>query len=252
MNKLRLVIFFMIITTIAVAQDDPIFTDRPNVTDAVSLISPGTFQVELGYYNTKADFAGGTDTYITAPNISLKYGLLDWLELRVLTNYGISKIDYGSGKDEVNGLTPITISPKFALMKQNGFVPKMAVATSFTFPDIGDQAFQVAELNYGFRLLFEYGFNKFSWTNSIGTDWPKGTDQIWAYTTVGGYAINDKLGTYIEIYGNLNNKSNNFDLGLTYLINNRLQVDAIFAHNIGGSTARSFGFGIAWKTGSKN
>lgn len=254
MNRLKLLAFFAFITTIAAAQDDdPIFTDRPNVTDAVSIITPGTFQVELGYYNTKADYGIEDATFITAPNISVKYGLLDWLELRVLTNYGIAKFDDGTFSRKDNGLTPITFSPKFALLDQKGIIPKMALATSLTFPDIGEPAFQVQELNYGFRLLLEYGFGKFSWTNSIGTDWPKGMQQVWSYTTVGGYAFTDKLGAFVEFYGAFNNESDHYntDMGVTYLLTNNLQVDAIFGTNIDGQSTRSFGFGVAWKTNCK-
>ncbi len=247
-HNMKNIQFFCIlfsISVIATAQDSPIFTDRPNVTDAVPLISPGTFQVELGYANTQS----GNFSHNTIPNLSVKYGLVDWLELRVLTNYAVNRFDF-MGAETQSGVTPITFSPKFGLLEQDGAIPRTSLVTNFTFPNVGAQAFQLDELNYGFRLLLEYGFGKFTWTNSTGTDWPKGFEQTWAFTTVGGYALTDKLSTWLELFGTFNddNGGMGFDFGLAYLVSPSFQVDIIYGNQIGGTDYQLIGVGGAWKT----
>ena len=251
MNRLTFFLALIIASSKILAQDTPIFTDRPNVTDAVPLISPGTFQVELGYAYTDTENAviSGIKNQ-TIPNLSLKYGLFNWLELRVLSNYLINKIpDIETNR----GITPITFSPKFGLLEQEGAIPRTSLVTNFTFPNVGTEAYQLDELNYGFRLLFEYGFGKFTWTNSTGTDWPKGEGQSWAFTTVGGYAITDKLGTWLELFGTFNDDFGGvgFDFGITYLVSPNFQLDIIFGNQIGGSEYQLIGFGGAWKTSFK-
>tara|TARA_Y100001980_G_C14556900_1_gene352879 strand:- start:66963 stop:67712 length:750 start_codon:yes stop_codon:yes gene_type:complete len=248
MNRLTFFLALIIASSKILAQDIPIFTDRPNVTDAVPLISPGTFQVELGYANTQS----GSFSHNTVPNLSVKYGLVDWLELRVLTNYAVNKIEL-MGAETQRGITPITFSPKFGLTEQDGAIPRTSLVTNFTFPNVGAEAYQLDELNYGFRLLFEYGFGKFTWTNSTGTDWPKGFDQTWAFTTVGGYALTDKLSTWLELFGTFNDDNGGlgFDFGLAYLVSPSFQVDIIYGNQIGGTDYQLIGFGGAWKTNFK-
>ncbi len=55
------------------------------------------------------------------------------------------------------------------------------------------------------------------------------------YTLVYGYSITEKLGSYVEIYGDASkaNKPNHFwDAGFTYLISNVIQADATIGKSI--------------------
>ena len=226
-----------------------IFTDRPNVTDAVGVLNKGTMQVELGYLNLKSGDGAAESNFSTIPNFSFKYGLTDKIELRLLTNYAISD---NPGVDEVSGLTPITFSPKFFLLEQNGIIPKTTLAAGLTFPDVGEEAFQVQDMNYNFRILFEYQFNKLTWTNSLGYDFLDNDISVLAYTSVLGYPITDKLGSFLELYGYNDSETNldaqNLDFGLTYLISNKVQIDAIYGFNIDSNEDSSlFGFGLGYK-----
>lgn len=240
------------------AQDDPIFTDRPNVTDAVAVIPKGVFQIEVGYLNDKLKFDGGDITLSTMPNLSFKYGLSERVELRVLTNYASLKIEDNIGSAEADGLTALTLSPKFALFEQSGAVPKTSLVTNFTFPDVGAQEFRNEELNYGFRALFEYNFGKVTWTNSFGYDWLDFDNNQSVITTVLSGSFTDKLGAFVEFYmiGSDGTADVNTDFGLSYLVSNRFQIDCIYGFNLyneydlEGVSSRIIGFGFAWKTGN--
>ncbi|MEQ8926582.1 MAG: transporter [Fulvivirga sp.] len=247
---MRILLTLLFITIFFSAQgQETIFTDRPNVTDAVNVLNKGTIQFEVGYLNTTIGDGASEVTFSTIPNFSFKYGLTDKIELRLLTNYAV--LDE-PGQDNTSGLTPITFSPKFFIVEQDGIIPKTSLATAITFPDTGEEAFQVEDLNYNFRVLFEYQFNKLTWTNSVGFDFIDNDDSVLGYTTVLGYPITDKLGSFVELYGfgesDNNQDAQNLDFGLTYLVNNDLQVDVIYGFNIDDNEDTTiFGFGFGYK-----
>jgi len=232
---------------------ETIFTDRPNVTDAVSLISPGTFQVEAGFLYESSD--DNRVTYISSPNLSIKYGTLDWLELRVLANYQTVEVGLDGADQKFSGLSPITISPKIKIKDQTNWVPKLSLATSFTFPDVGEEAFQNEKLNYGYRILLE-NEKGFPWAASFGSDWDHSTETTWAYSWTTGGSFSDKLGFFGEIYGYFASdipSRHGIDAGFTYLINNDLQADAIVGFPLNENAPDLWlGFGLAWKTNFKN
>ncbi|MEQ9169173.1 MAG: transporter [Fulvivirga sp.] len=248
-HKLTLILFLFLVAVGNVsAQDDPIFTDRPNVTDAIGLISKGTFQVELGYFSNKIDAGTNNLTSKTIPNYSIKYGLSDKVELRILGTY----LSIDNDMETISGLSPITLSPKFALYEGLGAVPKTSLAINMTFPDLGKREFQLSEFSYGFRGLFGYVFGKISWDSSFGFDWIDGNNAVNAYSSALSYPLANRLGVFVEIYGSgRSDYLHGIDAGMTYLVTNNLQIDFIIGKNLNSLVEYTdFGFGFAWKTGN--
>lgn len=254
MNKLVSTLFLLICFYGAYGQEN-ILVDRPNVTDAVPTIGKGIFQVEAGYLNQIEKINGLENYFITAPNLSFKYGLIEGIEIRVLTNYIISRDE--DDTYEFSGFSPITLSPKFKLIEQNFIVPAISLTTSFTFPNIGEEAFQTDKLNYGFRLLFEHIFNdKYSWAHTFGADWFDTRETTWAYSSAFSMSLSGPVGAFAEFYGNFANDFNSIhgiDTGITYLLNSNMQADAIIGFPLNDNASDiMFGFGLAWRTAPKN
>ena len=68
--------------------DDPIVTDRPDFTEASSVVGLGVVQLEVGYTYTFDDEGPGSTKANSYPEPLLRYGIFrDWLELRVGWNY---------------------------------------------------------------------------------------------------------------------------------------------------------------------
>ena len=252
MKRNLLYIITILCTSVFSAQaQETIFTDRPNVTDAVALIPQGTLQIEAGYFSDLFD-NNGTDTYfITAPNLNIKYGLNEYVELRVLNNYNIIASENDSV--EVNGLSPITFSPKFKIIDQNFFIPAISLATPVTFANTGKEAFQTEKVNYGFRLLLEHVFNdKYSWAHGFGADWDDTRETIWAYSSAFSMKLSGNLSAFGEFYGRFATDFmpiHGFDAGLTYLISNNLQADIVAGIPLNPNAPDfSYGFGLAWMT----
>ncbi len=239
--------FFLTICFVFIAllaQSQTIFTDRPNVTDAVDPIPQGRFQTEIGFLFSEDDASGIKSMQL--PNLSVKYGIVDWLEMRVITSYNRLS-DIPLTEDSKTGLSPITFSPKMALTEQNGIVPNSALVANFTFPNLGSEAFDIPEFQGSLTGLFEYTWGKVTWTNSLGRLYT--CDCEWSYTTVVGTSISDKVGGFIEFYGTLTGDATlNYDVGITYLVSDNLQVDAIYGNTTENPGFYFFGFGLAWKT----
>ncbi len=260
MRILLSLLFLLIIFKNTQAQDNPIFTDRPNLTDAIATITKGTFQIEAGFQNVRTTFNGGAENnFNTIPNLSFKYGITDKIEFRVLTNYATNNLKSVDADDKSSGLTAITFSPKFALIEQNGWIPKASLVTSLTLPNIGAEDFRNNDLNGGFRFLIDYTLNKFNWTNTVSHDWQDDDLTLWGYTSVIGYAITKKLSAFGELFGYEYSNSlstKHVDFGVSYLLSNTLVVDCIYGTMIATNddsvdSERLIGFGIAWKTGGQ-
>lgn len=250
MKKLHLILLTFL--SLPVVAQDVIFTDRPNVTDAVDVIPKGTFQVESGFLYVKSDLNDSENFQI--PNISIKYGLYDWLELRVITTNDKFTQDAQGGslaEFEETGLTPITFSPKAEIFQQVNWVPQLSMAASISMPDVGATAFQNDKWNYGFRMLFENN-NNLPWSASFGPDWDDTREITWSYSFTSGLMANDKLGFFMEIYGSFANdidSQHGIDGGLSYLLNDDLIADFIVGLPLNKYAADFLiGAGISWKT----
>ncbi len=228
---------------------DAIFTDRPNVTDAIALLPKGTFQVELGYFRESSD--NGDAVNRTSPNASFKYGLTEWLEIRVLTNYLESRTESQTGEITDSGMTPLIFSPKIKLIEPRQWIPAVSLATNFVLPNIGAEEFQNDHLNFGYRLLLENNFSAFSWSHGIGTDWDDDSNATWAYSSALSRSINDRWGAFIELYGSFGSgisAAHSIDTGIVYIATNDLQLDTSFGLGLNDIAADFFvSFGVAWR-----
>ncbi|MBL6449193.1 transporter [Fulvivirga sp. 29W222] len=251
--------FFTILFLIAsypTFSQETIFTDRPTTTDAVKLISPGTFQIEMGYMNTMYDAVGIDFKSITSPNLSIKYGLAEWLELRLLANYLTLKVDAYNIENSLSGVAPLVLSPKLKLIDQNSWIPRISLATAISFPEPAKEEFQTDKINYGGRLLLEHVFNdRYSWSHGFGADWDDSRETTWAYSSAFSASISDKFGAFTEIFGYFATgfpSTHSIDAGLTYLLSSNLQLDTSVGLPLNDNAPDFFySMGIAWNTNFK-
>ncbi|MDH5474651.1 MAG: transporter, partial [Cyclobacteriaceae bacterium] len=211
------------------------------------------FQIELGFFSETDKNSTITNRSVTQPNISVKYGLFEWLEVRVLTNYLTEISNAGMGETRVSGITPLTLSPKFKILEQEGFFSKLSIGTSFTLPNVGASAFQNNQLNFGYRVLMENALtDKLSWSHGLGTDWDDNKDANWVYSSSFGIVLTEKLSAFTELYGDFTTVYNSYHLdgGVTYMVLNNVVVDAMVGAGL--NTSNYFiSFGVSWKTNFK-
>jgi hypothetical protein len=86
----NLTILFILFSSISFSQQ--IDTDRPDQTESSSIIPHKSFQIESGFLIEfdEMNTSYGT-TSNTLPTTLFRYGLFDWLELRLVTEYSWTK-----------------------------------------------------------------------------------------------------------------------------------------------------------------
>jgi len=219
------------------AQEDDqlgtLITDRPDATESPTAMPKGFLQVETGaFYEAFEENAIKTETF--AYNTTLvRYGLLNNLELRL-------GWDFVKGKTMVNGTTlenvtsgfnPLLFGFKTTIAQENGCFPEIGFMGHLFLPFTASTDYRPETTGADFRFSFAHTLSeKSSLAYNLGAAWGDDSSELaYIYTLAYGYSITEKFGAYAELYGDLpeDSKSNHlWDVGLTYLISNNVQLDA--------------------------
>jgi hypothetical protein len=139
------------------ASDGWIQTDRPSFTLSDSTVPQGWIQLESGYTYAHGQEPFSTFDYSqqthTLPELNLRWGLTDWVELRVLWA-GVRaeniKIDYGSSVDHHDRTLTANmgVGAKIQATEQRGWIPKSAFVTDLFMPTANADAGWVPLVDY--------------------------------------------------------------------------------------------------------
>lgn len=222
-----------------------ISTDRPDQTEGTHVLKNGDFQIESGWtFNSD----GGS------LNNLLRIGTFKGIELRLNTNLtsvkSFDEIDNPSGTK----LSSLEIGAKFNLLNKTSSSTKVSLLTHLAL-GVGDynnegilsRLLFSHDLSESFQLSYNLGYNKYFENNS-----EVDSTGIFVYSLVLSKSFGP-VGTFIEVFGNSgsNQAQSNWDLGLTYLIKDNLQVD--FSYGKGISNELSYlSIGAAWNFSLKS
>jgi len=258
MNKHGIILIcFLICQHYLYAQDDAIFTDRPGQTDAVHTMGKGYFQVESGFFYGTDEVAGNKITASTTPNLMIKYGVIDRIEIKLFLDVLITKLETSGSEIKESGLAPIRLATKVFLIEGEGWIPAASLTGILSLPNTGDNAFQHNDLNPSIRLQMENSIiDNLSLNYSIGGDWFDNSNSQGVYTIVFGSSFSDKLGGWAELYGTFSNDASDTfatDFGIAYLLSDYLQFDTSLGIGLNdAATDFFFNLGISWKTSLLN
>lgn len=217
---------------------ETIVSDRPGQANAAYTVGKGVLQGQHGI-----NFIEVASTIKTlAFSNTFRYGVLDKLEIS-------STLIYQNG-DLRDGLRFTNVGGRYSLLENEGWIPAIAVQGQLLLP-WQSKEFKRDQLGTLWNINTN---NSLGESFSLSTNWGvafEGNDNIdpsWFYVWNLGYSINDQWGTFAEIYGNLNDFNSNFDTGLSYLINNNLQLDAGLGVDLSNAGDYWFGdIGISWR-----
>jgi len=209
-----------------------ISTDRPDQTEASNLVPRGFLQIETGAFYESLEVNGFKSKATTYNTTLLRYGLLDNLELRVGFDFTEVRGELGGVKlnNRLSGFSPLLLGVKIGIAEENGAFPEIAFIGHVNVPGFASTDFKTKSTGTDFRFSLAHTLSeKSSLGYNIGMAWDGDiTTAIYLYTLAYGYSFTDKIGGYAELYGNLYEDSN-FDhlwnVGLTYLLNDNIQLD---------------------------
>lgn len=225
MKKLQYTFFIVLaIQTAGFAQDTAaIQTDRPDQTECPFITPANYFQFENGFTYEKYD---SNSSAIAAPSVLTRYGINNYIELRLITEFLIST----ENSNTISGISPILIGFKTKLFEEKGIIPTTALIAHLGLPKAASAEYKLNYFYPEFRFSMQHTINqKQSLSYNLGVEWEgvKNTP-TYVYTLTSGYSLTEKIGVYTELYGFIPQKEapdHRADLGMTYLFNHNHQLD---------------------------
>lgn len=213
-------------------------TDRPDQTESSSLVPNRFLQVETGALFETLDDVDAT-TYNTT---LLRYGLLGNLELRFGFDYTSIKVE---SRTIASRFSPVALGVKIGITEEKGLLPEIAFLGHVNLSFLASRDFEAQNTGVDFRFSFAHTLSdKSSLGYNLGMAWDGDTTEpVYVYTIAYGYSISDKIGTFIELYGDLPEESSamhKWDGGFTYLIGENIQLDISGGMGISNDTQDLF------------
>ncbi|HXH20118.1 MAG TPA: transporter [Chitinophagales bacterium] len=206
------------------AQTPPLQADRPDQTETPFLVPKRHFQAETGFVFESDD----ATKVIVHPSLLLKYGALDNVELRLITE--TQTVKHISEEEGYLGVHPIEAGLKVKLFEQRKARPEAALIGHAGIPWLASEQFQPDYATFNFRFTFQHTIADWmSLGYNAGMEWDgESPEPAFIYTLTTGFSITGKLGAYAEVYGFIPQKSasqHSADGGLTFLAKTNLLLD---------------------------
>jgi len=222
-----------------------IITDRPDQTESSSTVGHGSLQIEAGLVTGFEGEGPNSTRQILAPTTLFRYGISEAIELRLVSQFETLKIL----DQKTQGISDIEIGVKVQIFKSEDSRTEVALITHLLVPTgtkelSGDSFGSINKLAASLQINDRLGLGSNLGYNYLGT----GRGDL-TYSLVLGIAVNQKVGIYIEPYGEVLDMSDfilNSDTGLTYLVKENLQLD--FSFGTGLNQRMNFiSLGCSWK-----
>jgi len=219
----------------------PLSSDRPGQTTSPNVVPPCHPQVEVGWTHTENKDDNNTRTKSDqAPNTLLRIGVIPNGEVRIgydgyTWQRNRPKNSEGSSS---SGSGDANIGIKYRFLEASGWLPESAFLAQLSLP-VGADNFTSHRADPSFLFAFTHTLtDTLSFSYNLGTAWKteetasstRHTLSLFKYTASLGLSLTDRLGAFVEFYGDIaitpsNNPANSFDGGFTFLILDNFQVD---------------------------
>lgn len=213
-------------------------SDLPDQSDGAYVLKPRQFQVEeklwLSYMERHPN------AWISST--LLRMGVVKNLELRLLIEEGKSRDIFM--KETTQGLSPLALSAKFALLKERKILPDITLVGYLQLPFTSRSSENAMRWSPSLLLALEKKIKKFKFSFNGG--WKENnfdTQNSWSMVYSVRYPIAKKLETFIEYFGQYSidiHPSHNLDGGIQYYVKNNLQVFVTTGTNIEEEEWKSF------------
>lgn len=243
----------------AFTQTDKIISDRPSNSFVPYTISKDYIQSETGFHlNSIKINSTKRDRFITHPQLLLKYGLLENLELRTLTEFSSLYESNSYGDNNVTGLSNIQIGAKYFMVKNKKWRPAIGVVAHYSFNNLRTNGLGKDTINgANLRVAFENRItDKIALVYNAGITVERfGGRRTYVYSLSPRFQLDEDFNLFVELFGNAwkNRKPfNSLHSGLSYFVNDDLKLDA--AIGIGFSKIypdRFCSIGISYRFDSK-
>jgi len=212
--------------TLAQQEQSRIDGGRPDQTQGTSIVPEKMIQIESGVRlqkNTRNNHNVYTHAY---PDLTLRLGLLDWLELR-FTGAIQDSVIQGQDNRRISGTSPLAIGTRVYLWPAKGWFPEAALTGQVTVP-VGNNDLQPDNTKTQLRLGLSNQLTRtVSLSYSLSYGWvPQETEKAYAANLV--FKLSEKFDFYGEVFGNKQERAqaeHQADIGLLFYPKNNMQLD---------------------------
>lgn len=214
--------------------DEDLQSDRPDITEGTSAISPGHLQIEGGYTFTRERSGQRDEKSHSLPELLTRFGLLTDLELRLgLPTYEHTEDDSSDLSQE--GLSDSSIGIKHEMYEESIKNPAVSVILETSLPT-GSSELSADALEPAFKLLWSYSIlESFGIAGNFNFSFPVEDETRYFVqgTTLAGSYSSGVFGYYMEYYGEFpsaeapdSSAAHLLNGGLTYAVTDDFQLDA--------------------------
>lgn len=239
MSFLVLLGIYALVSSSSFAVELPeLITDRPDQTESSTTVPYESVQIETGWtHSERYDDDIETDVF---PETLVRYGLAEKLELRFIYAgyYWENAVSTDAGAQDDEGSGDLAVGFKLKLWDEEDWLPEAAFVSHVGIP-AGKSPFSSERFDPDYRLAFShtlsdrysFGYNLGQvWSSEQDADGDRDTRPEFQYTAALGIGLDDKLGCFVEFFGDIptgdsDGPANYFDGGFTYLVKDNLQLD---------------------------
>jgi hypothetical protein len=243
------IVFVLLLFTIAGSAQQKIDTDRPDQTESATLVPKGWFQAEIGLQREEQ---ANQITWLH-PSALWKYGINNWLELRLITELVSLHDNDGGDEFKESGLLPVQLGAKIRMWEEKGIIPQTSLIFHHTISQLSSEKFENQEWAPNFRFVMSNKITKtISLGYNLGAEWDgMNTSPRWLYTFAPAIEVGRNWKFYLESYGfagKSHDPEHSLAGGIIYYVSNDVQLD--FSPSFGlteAATDRYFTVGLSFR-----
>jgi len=237
-----ILVSFLLLMSKAFSQE--IVTDRPDQTESTITVGKNNFQIESGAIYQKID---NMNSFFW-PSTLLRYGITNGIELRFMSQYESTKIGLDGSDIKYSGFNDLEFGTKIQFLRKEDLNTEIAFLSHVIIPTAKENLTTnhigvVNKLSISHEISDKIGLGY-----NIGYDYV-GQQSSLTYSFALGFQLSNSLGFYIEPYGEWgesNNYEGNFDLGISYLVNDNFQLDASYGVEL-NNDMQYLSAGFSWR-----
>ena len=107
-------------------------TDRPDQTESSSSVNKGSLQIETGFLLGFTEDGLSSERQLLAPTTLFRYGILNGLEIRVLSQF--ESLKDKNSNENLNGISDLEVGTKIELLKKENVNTEIAFLSHAILP----------------------------------------------------------------------------------------------------------------------
>ena len=176
MKKIGLPLIMILLSLPILAQEErpELITDRPDATEAPSVVPKGALQIETGALFTSFEEDVLKTQTLTYNTTLLRFGVLDNLELRL----GWNVVEQSNKVTDVapavieSGLSPLLLGVKVNIAQEKGWLPTIGLIGHLFLPFTASEYFKPQYTSVDFRFAFDHTLSdSSSVAYNLGAQW---------------------------------------------------------------------------------